>query len=71
MTPELWQAKKTIDSTLHPGMHDKAYPNMDDMMLTSDRYWIARLFAIPHVMFRPLESCRHSWDAYAWSWGKG
>jgi hypothetical protein len=20
MTPELWQAKKTIDSTLHPGM---------------------------------------------------
>lgn len=20
MTPELWQAKKTIDSTIHPGM---------------------------------------------------
>jgi hypothetical protein len=22
MTPELWQAKKTIDSTLHPGTRD-------------------------------------------------
>jgi sideroflexin-5 len=22
MTPELWEAKKTIDSTLHPGTND-------------------------------------------------
>jgi hypothetical protein len=21
MTPELWKAKKVVDSTLHPGMH--------------------------------------------------
>lgn len=21
MTPELWQAKKIVDSTLHPGIH--------------------------------------------------
>lgn len=21
MTPEIWQAKKVVDSTLHPGMH--------------------------------------------------
>lgn len=25
MTPELWQAKKIVDSTLHPGMQDTQF----------------------------------------------
>lgn len=31
MTPEMWTAKKTIDSTLHPGSYTrKAFGRMND-----------------------------------------
>ena len=29
MTPEIWQAKKVVDSTLHPGMEERDMANTD------------------------------------------
>lgn len=36
MTPELWQAKKVIDSTLHPGAFRHGPPAFQTLMLPPD-----------------------------------
>lgn len=55
MTPELWHAKKVVDSTLHPGMFE--FSRWEVGCTASDRddrYWRTGVFPLPHVMFRPL-----------------
>lgn len=70
MTPELWQAKKLVDATLHPGAlslvpYGSTYP------LISHRDRRACVFAISHVMLCDIKSGRHSGDAHSWLTGLG
>ena len=63
MTPEIWQAKKVVDSTLHPGMGRKRRQNF--WLANRDRYRATGLPTIPHVLLRYLEPDRNRWHAYA------
>ena len=65
MTPEIWQAKKVVDSTLHPGMgcDDIASPTSADL----GRYRPASLSTFPHVLLRSLELSGDGWHAHTWS----
>lgn len=48
MNPELWQAKKVVDSTLHPGtwVLEEEHPQI----LIENRHWRTGLSSLPHVM---------------------
>lgn len=75
MTPELWKAKKIVDSTIHPGTITKPAPLLflmstlefptELMGCDATRYRRARLIALSDVMFCPLEPSRHSRNADA------
>lgn len=39
MTPELWHAKKVVDSTIHPGALVDGFLTALGKMLTFHRYW--------------------------------
>ena len=68
MTPEIWQAKKVVDSTLHPGTVPNAAKVIDSADL--DRYWPACLPTFPHVVLRHFKSGCDCWYAYAWTSGR-
>lgn len=63
MTPELWRAKKIVDSTLHPGM--RLQLSYLVLILAMSRHRPTRLPALPHVLLRHLEPHRHSRHAHA------
>ncbi|PQE13199.1 hypothetical protein CJF30_00003084 [Rutstroemia sp. NJR-2017a BBW] len=63
MNPELWNAKKIVDSTLHPA--DKG----TDPEAHIGRYWGTSLSSISDVQLRLIEPGRYSRNAYTWSWG--
>lgn len=69
MTPELWRAKKVVDSTLHPGAYSRWITEPQYTHLT-DRHWRAGLPSLPHVLLRYVQSGRDSWYAYAGTAGK-
>lgn len=61
MTPEIWQAKKIVDSTLHPGLHPSV-PSQPKLMINTfetNRHRPARLPPLPHVLLRHLEPRCH------------
>lgn len=60
MTPELWQAKKTIDSTIHPGLPPKFALLTIIFANTLQRHRRASLSAFPHVLLCHLQFGRHS-----------
>ena len=63
MTPELWHAKKIVDSTLHPGWFPTLYHN-DGQPLNCRRHWTSGFFTTSHVMLCHLQPNRHGWDAH-------
>ena len=69
MTPELWQAKKVVDSTLHPGRaHSTLLGHW--LLLSASRYWGTSIHSLPHVVLRHLEPRGHSRHAHARSTGR-
>jgi len=69
MTPELWQAKKIVDSTLHPG---KSFWLARTLVITNiDRHWRTCFSPLPHVILRPVEFGRDSWYAHPKSLNHG
>ena len=70
MTPELWQAKKVVDSTLHPGVTSFLKPRIM-LPTTSDllRYRETGFSSLPHVMLCHIKSRRYRWNAHAWPTG--
>ena len=62
MTPELWQAKKIVDSTLHPGI--RYYLVWRSYILRMlYRHWTACATALSHVMLRHLQFGGYRWYA--------
>jgi hypothetical protein len=65
MTPEIWQAKKIVDSTLHPG-RKAATSEASRLLLTMSRHWPTSLPPFSDVMFRDIQFGSHSRHAHAW-----
>lgn len=63
MTPELWNAKKIVDSTLHPGMWDSAKV-LTGWKAHITRYWLSSFPSISNVMLRFIKLGSHSRNAY-------
>ena len=61
MNTELWNAKKIVDSTLHPGRccQPRVPANADCC-----RYRRTSLPSLPNVMLRPIEFGRYGWNAH-------
>lgn len=64
MTPELWHAKKVIDSTLHPGTC-RALAIGDTGTLTLRRYRQTCVSAFSDVMLRYIQPVRHRRNAHS------
>lgn len=64
MTPEIWQAKKVVDSTLHPGTFVAVWSHCWRVKPDHDRYRTASLPPIPHVFLRHIKPHSHSWHAH-------
>lgn len=62
MTPELWRAKKIVDSTLHPGTHDDLFPLSHKLI--NHRHRPTRLPPLPNVLLRHLQPRGHSRHAH-------
>lgn len=62
MTPQLWQAKKIVDSTLHPGMSCALVTA--EYILTYCRHGRAGPPTVPHVLLRLLQPGCHGRHAY-------
>ena len=65
MTPELWQAKRVVDSTLHPGAYKIDPAEHVDSFLSSYRHRRSRVFALSHVVLRTIESSCHRGHAHS------
>lgn len=66
MTPEIWSAKKIVDSTLHPGKGIVVYIICALIILTSNGYREACTITIPNVVLRDFEPSRYCRHAHAW-----
>ena len=64
MTPDLWQAKKIVDSTIHPGEAQKMATIGTEIDHCDYRYGRASLPTFPHVMLCDLEPRCYSGYAY-------
>lgn len=66
MTPELWEAKKIVDSTLHPGMSSH---EVDGLRVRTNnhlyRYWPPCCPTFPHVLLRAIQPRRHGRNAHS------
>ena len=69
MTPELWHAKKIVDSTLHPGWFDALARQEHE--LNSQRYRTTGVSTTSHVMLRHFKPDRHGRHAHTWFTGSG
>lgn len=67
MTPDLWKAKKIVDSTLHPGGHTQPAHYRPSNTV---RYGKPRLPSLPHVLLRHLQPHCHCRHAHAWPQGQ-
>ena len=65
MTPELWQAKKIVDSTLHPGGLEERRSETMVRLLTFGRYWRAGVSTLPHVLLRHFQPSSYGRDAHS------
>lgn len=67
MSPELWHAKKVVDSTLHPGVFVPEQARLQTLI--SGRYRRAGLPSFQDVMLCSVELGRHCRHADAWAPG--
>jgi hypothetical protein len=66
MTLEIWQAKKIVDSTLHPGMSYGHSTTMTLLLTVWVRHRPTSVPPFPDVMLRYIESDSHRRHAQAW-----
>jgi len=64
MTPELWAAKKIVDSTLHPGALEERKIGEHDL-ITPYRYRGASFPPVSHVVLRHFQPGGHGRDAHS------
>jgi Sideroflexins len=71
MNPEIWRAKKIVDSTIHPGLFGlrvsmaSGLDSTDIPFFFFFRYRGARLSTISNVMLCTFQSRRDRWNAYS------
>jgi hypothetical protein len=65
MIPEIWQAKKIVDSILHPGMSYGHSTTMTLLLTVWARHWLTGVPPFPDVMLRYIESDRHRRHTHA------
>jgi hypothetical protein len=67
MNAELWNAKKVVDSTLHPGSWCQPRVAADTNCC---RYRRISLPSLPNVMLRLIEFGGYGWNAHTRTWSE-